>query len=911
MNFDQVKAILTGNVKKGILPESKELVRRIGADSMVLLKNDGTLPIKRSTVALFGVGAIDTIFCGNKYSYVTGQEKINIVEGLKAGGFTFSSGAWLKKMERAITEARAEKSDIDILDWFFSGNKKTAEELPISEADLAESRVGCDTAIYVIRRAVCEDGDRTYEKGDYLLADIEEENIAKLCESFEKVVVILNSSMLDISSLARNKKISAIVYMGIPGMEAGHCLFDVITGVTNPSGRLTDTWAKKYKDYPACGTFLRRNSLNGRVDYREGVFIGYRYFDTFDVSPLYPFGYGLSYTTFDMKLEYFEANWFNTILRVRVTNTGDCPGREVVQVYVTAPSGHLEKPYQELKGFAKTGKLRPGESEEVVIKIKTNQLASFSEKRSAYIMERGGYIFRIGRNSRDTEPVAKLVLDKLTVIRNVAPVVAQEYEMDFLVPPEREHEEIGFVKVASLSADDYNSLNGKLALQKESYTYVPEGSNYVSYVNANKYSIPFRTKEIIEYVKPCSHANFFDVIRGDHTMEEFISSLPAEVLARIVVGTMDESKSESESRVGFNLKIKNKYKLAGRTTSQYAKTLGIPGLAMTDGPSGIHIPGIACNCYPSSTAMAQTWDISAMEEIGRAYGREMEKHKIDIALAPSMNIHRDPMAGRSNEFYSEDPLISGMMAAAFTNGVQTYPGRCVALKHLAVYNMEKDRHEIDINVSRRTLREIYLKAFEICIESSEPMAIMNSSNKINGDYASSKRGLNTDILRNEWGFKGFVMSEWGTESDKAYDIHAGCDLIMPGYDPEKILEAMRNEAPTFEPDGYVKRVEKASFFRRPMIRYEAWGSFLLEQEGKEIAMTSVAPNIELNPVVYELEEKGLCSIAVEPSGTKVIRYKGVNRGAYLSLGDLQQAAMHILNTVAVTGAMKELTEQIK
>lgn len=908
MNFRQLRGVFF-KAGKMQFPEQKNLVRQLGADSMVLLKNSDLLPINRGKIALFGAGAVDTVCCGIYYNYVYTDKNVSIKEGLLENGFTFTTDSWLEKMEKSLKqEEKVLKNQAE--DKLFSGRRAYVEEVPISVADMAEAILGTDTCIYVIRRQA------TYEdigSLEYQLTEEEHENIKLISGSFKNVILVLNSGMIELSSVARMKNVKAIILMGIPGMEAGNSLADVLTGIVNPSGRLTSTWAKKYKDYSTCYNATKRKDTSKEIDYKEGIYVGYRYFDAFDVAPLYPFGYGLSYTNFRIDARYFEASWMGgVVIRVKVTNTGDVSGRQVVQLYCSQPEDKLDKPYQILVGFGKTGKLKPGESEEITMKIPIMQLCSFDEENSQWIMEKGDYLFRIGDNSRNTTLCAKLVLDKRTVYKRVTEVISPKKNLEFLTPPPRTLEKTGYIFSTSLSGDDFNSENKVVVPTKSFTTLVPEGSNYVSYVNSNPYEIPYRAEEKIEYVKPCGTTTFFDVIKEKITMEEFVSSLSPEILARIVSGELNESKLQNENRFGFDFRFdRNKLEVAARTTSQFATTLGIPGVTIADGPSGLHLKGVYCTCYPSPMNMAQTWDMGAMVRMGRAYGREMEHFGIDYCLAPALNIVRNPMKCIAYELYSEDPSLSGIMGAGFIMGVKRYEGRNVIIKNLPTINQENFRRDVNINVSSRAFGEIYLRSFSVCQFTGQPAGVLSSTNSINGEPACSQRGLNTDIIRNDWGFKGFVMSDWGSDTEKSYDLHAGCDLIMPGYNPDKILESMMETAPTFEEDGYVSVVETAYLYDIPMIRYENWGSFMLDKDGKDKVVAKVPADIEISEKALKAEKEGLCKIETEMDGTKTITYFGIDRGAYFALGELQQAVIHILSAIKDSAAMKKLMEHVK
>lgn len=908
MNINSIKKLINhgGSMQ---FPEHRDIVRGIGADSMVLLKNKDFLPMNKCRVALFGAGAIDTLFCGIFFNYVFTDGNINVKSGLYNNGFSFSTESWLNKMEKAVKQNSKAEKNIDKHKRAYEGKKCDTPEIPISKADLAEAILGTNTCIYVLRHGIIASGVVT--EAEYKLSEVEKANLKLILDSFENVVLVLNSNYLEINQLSKHKNVKAILLMGLAGMEAGNSLADVLTGAVNPSGRLTATWAKKYKDYSTCYTpaVVSRNSQNNEIDYKEGIYVGYRYFDTFDVSPLYPFGYGLSYTSFDMKLEYLEASWMGLAMRVKVTNTGDHAGRQVVQIYCSQPLGNIEKPHQILVGFGKTGKLKPGESEEVVVKVPIMPLCSFDEETTAWVMEKGDYLLRLGQNSRESVLCGKVVLDRTTIIKRVVKVMEPDKKLEFLDPLPRADEDTGYILVASLSGDDYNSENKKVDVKTEVETYVPEGSKYVSYINENSYTMPAKTYEKVNYVKPCGSATFFDVIKGKISIEEFVSSLSPEIMARLVAGNVNETKVDSESRFNFTFNIdKRKLRISSHTTSQFATTLGIPGVNIADGPSGLRIEGVPCTCFPAPINMAQTWDMGSMVRMGRAYGREMEFYGIDYCLAPALNIHRNPMRSRAYEFYSEDPSLAGILGAGLVMGIKRYEGCDVILKNVATYNQESGTTDVNINVSRQAFGEIYLRSFSVCQAIIKPAGILNSGNRLNGYYSSSQRGLNTDIVRSDWGFNGFVMSDWGSLSEKAYDLHAGCDLIMPGFDPDKILEAMMDTKPIFGDDGYVEVVQMAYMYGNPMIIYENWGSFMPDSKGKDYVSTTVGANTKLNEKVLRMQRQGICNIEENADGSKLVTYRGIKRGAYLSLGDLQQAVIHLLSVIKNSAAMKKLME---
>ena len=779
MQFTDIKGIFAGISKTDSFLENKDLVRRHGADSMVLLKNDGILPLKRSHIALFGAGAIDTIFSCRKIGIANETKYFNIVNGLSDGGFTFSSTTWLEKMKHRIKVSRTELLSRNFKESIATSFDTHPDEPVITKADIAEAVIGADTCIYVIRRPIQHGIDRTNSEGDYLLSPVEILNLETILDAFDRVIILINAGFLEISQLQDNPKVKAIMYMGLPGMEAGHALSDLLRGKAVPSGHLTDTWAKKYKDYPSCATIPVKNDEITSISYKEDIFVGYRYFDSYKVKPLYPFGYGLSYTKFNMELTHFEANWFNITLKIKVTNIGDYVGRQVVQIYVSAPGSSLIQPHQELKGFTKTSPLKTGESEIVEIRFSTSMLASFSEEKNAYIFEKGSFLFRIGDNSVDTSIVARIVVDEETICQKTADELMVKNDFDFLPPPAPDEVETSYIASASLKSEDYTTKETTVFSDNDVWDCEKAVSSNNDILGCEKVA--------------SSKASFSDVKSGQATLEDFISSLPTEVLARLVTGDEEQSEFKIPSRITKPQKVPKKRKAAASTCSQYASSLGIVPKNFANGTAKLELPFTETTCYPSPLNMAQTWDKSALLEFGRAYGREMEHFKIDYCLAPALNIHRNPLAGATFSSYSEDPVLSGFLAAAFTKGVMLYEGRHVVLKHLTAFNQFNNALDLNINVSQRALREIYLKSFEICVKKAHPQAIMSSCNRINGEFTSSSSAINNTILRGEWNFKGFVMSDFNTKSDKVCDLAGGCDLIMPGYSADYITAAVRNK----------------------------------------------------------------------------------------------------------------------
>lgn len=897
--------LLTGRqLGKLPFPETAQLARRTAAEGMVLLKNDGTLPLKGKRLALFGVGAMDTIVCGTGSGYAFSPYKVTVLQGLRAAGFEISGRRWQESYKRAQRSASRNGKKLSVIDKRWSGIVPEAVEPPITAEDL-EDASPADAAVYVIRRNTGENFDRRATVGDYYLSDREEQNLRAVAEHFDHTVVVLNTCVIDAAALNSIPGVSAVILMGQAGMESGNALADILTGRVNPSGKLTDTWAKRYEDYPASKTFSANDGITEYEEYNEDVFVGYRWFDSLGLDVEYPFGYGLSYTTFAIETMSVTTDWKEIRATVKVCNTGKTAGREVVQVYASAPSGRLSKPYQELKGFAKTGLIAPGAAEELTISFATEALSSYDEERAAWVMERGDYLIRVGSHSRATTVAAIIRLDAEALTVQLSNLVSTGTQIERFAMPSRPTERTD-APIIHLRAADCVTVDNRSRIPKETVTYVPEGSSYT--IPERRYRFPFHLEERVQTVRSCPDATLPDVKAGRVSMEEFVASLDTETLLRIVTGIGKETKHPVADRSG-NKKYSNPTALAasGKTTAQYTKTLGIPSLAMCDGPAGLHLMGSNCTAYPVGMVLAQTWDTEAAARFGASYGRELEAYHVHIALGPGMNIHRDPLCGRSFEYYSEDPVLTGKTAAAFTNGMQkNHPGYGVALKHFACNNQELDRITGDSRVSERALREIYLKGFEICVREAQPMTVMSSYNCINAIHSSGRYDLLTDVLRGEWGFRGFVMTDWDSQSEKPYDFHAGNDIIMGGYSTDVIAAAIYGAAPVFAPDGDIRKTTVTAyggFFKNTQ---EDWNSFVPCKDGADRVSTVVAAGQSLSAEVEEAVKNGVAELKEQSDGSKIVTYHGIDRGAWLPLGDVQRCASRILNVIMNAAPMDDM-----
>ena len=811
--------------------------RAVAPQGMVLLENNGVLPLsgKPGKIALYGNGARRTIKGGTGSGDVNSREIVNIERGLEDAGFEIVTKEWLDRDDRKYNEAigayfgRLKQAIMErgmgaVMDLFENPFVPPAIA-PVEDGDIRTDET--DTAIFVIARNSGEGKDRNDLPGEYELFEEETESLRKVAAAYEKTIVVLNvGAVIDMKTLKSIEGVDAILNMSQAGNYSGYALADAITGKQAPSGHLTSTWAVNYSDYPCAATF---SHCNGNVDdeyYTEGIYVGYRYFDTFNVTPQYPFGYGLTYTDFSLECAGCTADEKEVSVRVKVTNTGDRSGRQVVQVYYSAPAGRLEKPWQELAGYAKTKELAPGESETVTVRWETASMASYDPEKAAWILEPGTYYVRAGVHSRDTKVILALTLDAEAVTEQDRNILPLDCEMKLLSAK-------GVTPWSYAGEEAEKAAAPVIAL---SSAKIP--ARVIEYAG--------KAAEIPKTDKP-GKITLEDVKNGKATLDELVSQLTPFEMATLCVGTARGSMFENSGpQIGASSAACPG--AAGDTTSLLLEDRKVRNLILPDGPAGLRLtphfkvdgegkiytvgspfPGMellmegqpepvypedAVDYYqyttaiPIATLLAQTWDDAAVEEAGSIVGEEMEEFGSDLWLAPGMNIHRNPLCGRNFEYYSEDPLITGRCAAADTRGVQKHRSAGTTIKHFAFNNQEDNRSHVNSHVEERAIREIYLKGFGICIREAHPCSIMTSYNLINGEHTANSYDLVTAFARDECGFDGIVMTDWGTtggmlspEGAPKYKygnsfasgcVKAGNDLTMPGSeaDVNDILNAL-------------------------------------------------------------------------------------------------------------------------
>lgn len=894
-----------------------ELSMKAATEGMVLLENkNNVLPIEaKGKVALFGGGAYATVKGGTGSGDVNQRYTVSIYDGFKNAGYEITSEKWIENYAKLWNEGNANFQK----NWM---NSFTQPDPEVTDEDINTSKEGTDTAIYVISRISGEGKDRKAEKGDYYLTDTEYNNIKKMSASFKNSIVVLNvGGVIDTSFFKEIDGLDSMLLMSQGGMEGGTALVKVLDGEVTPSGKLTDTWAVNYNDYPSSKTFSSNDGDSKQEKYTDDIYVGYRYFDTFGVTPAYEFGYGSSYTTFDTKVESVIADKDKVTVKAKVTNTGSkYSGKEVVEVYFSAPQINIEKPYQELAAYGKTDILSPGQSQTITISYNTTDMSSYNERKAAYEMEKGSYYIRVGNSSRNTHVGAVLNLNESVITEQLSNQLEPDKRISTLTnigekpyAYDSEETEIAKAPVIKLVADELNLKDGNNASKyndEKVTTYVP---STITDEEIAKLPGDGSHEQEIKKVDIKENATLLDVYNKKITMEQFVAGMSNDELADIVNGIgMAADQANDQAKKGA----------AGQTTGKYFEKYGIPEIILTDGPAGIRISQSYedkdknkhyqyCTAWPIGSDLAQTWNTDIVESVGKAIGEEMLEYGMTLWLAPGMNIHRNPLCGRNFEYYSEDPYLTGTIGAAATKGVQSKPGIGVTIKHFATNNQEDNRTSENNTVSERALREIYLKGFEIAVKSAQPMAIMSSYNKLNGKYTGANYNLCTDIARGEWKFKGLIMTDWLSGADPLESMHAGNDLIMPGWNKTSITSGLTKVIePHFEKDGYVKVSKSFDFVTYSMKNVEAWNNFILDSNGKDTAIAKVAAGVELNPSVKEKENEGVAEVAANEDGTKTVTYKGRYDDPKLYLGDLQRSAMRVLNAVMQSTQFKKMNSEV-
>ena len=757
------------------------LVRALAPECTVLLKKDGRFPLEKpGKIALYGSGARHTVKGGTGSGEVNSRYFVTIEQGLKDAGFTVTTAEWQDAYDAVLPAAK--KAFFDEI----RARAKANHTLAVLEgmgAVMPEPEYGFrfygdgNTAVYILSRISGEGSDRKPVRGDILLSDAEKRDILLMNDRYENFMLVLNvGGVVDLSPV---KDVKNILLLSQLGAETGNILADLLLGKSYPSGKLASTCAA-WGDYPEIGTFGDANE----AIYREGVYVGYRYFDSADRKPLFPFGCGLGYTDFETSV--LDAD--TSSVTVSVQNIGKYPGKEVVELYVCVPEGELDQPARKLLSFAKTQELLPGESETLTVPYALADAASYDQKRAAWILEAGDYTILAGKT-----PAVTLEMGRTVVLQQLQNKLGTVDFTDW--KPEHRAEMPKADRRIILDPDTFRT-------ETVSYDEKPETDSAIealsdeelAYLNIGAFDPKGGMGSMI--------GNASMSVAGAAGETAHVREFPSLVMADGPAG-LRISREYYQDETGIHP--------LGDTMPESIMELLSPMqrkiMAMMSRPrkNDYETRYQYCTAIPIGTAIAQSRNIALAEAFGDLVGDEMERFGVHLWLAPALNIHRDIRCGRNFEYYSEDPLISGKFAAAITRGVQKHPGCGTTIKHFTVNNQEYNRIGVNSQVSERAMREIYLKGFEIAVRESQPHALMTSYNLLNGVHTSERRDLIMDVLRAEWGYEGIVMTDWVVGSiTQVKNAHwrnalaehvaqAGGDLFMPGGkgDHKRVMNALK------------------------------------------------------------------------------------------------------------------------
>ena len=701
-------------------------LRKNAAECTLFLNKNNAFPISTpGKVLLVGSGARNTVKGGGGSGNVESRYYTTCEEGLEAAGFDIVSKDWLKKFDEAKAAKHTkfvnyvkELSEIysSYIRYFVMGICE-----PQPEYDISLEGYDADIAIYVLARYSGEGNDRNIRKGDFYLTDSEIKDILYLNEKYEKFMLVLNT--VGVVDLTPVKSVSNILVLSPLGVVTGNVLADIILGNVNPSGKLSATWTSA-KDY----RYLEESGAIDHVRYIEGVYVGYRYFDSANVKPLYPFGYGKSYTEFAIKKLLINHIKDNISIKLRVENTGNYFGKEVVQVYVSPSQENKNKPYQSLVAFKKTKELLPNESEVLTLRFNLRDVARYDEKTSSFILDKGNYIVRVGDSSDKTEVYCVVYVEE-NIITEKLKHVGGETDFGDLELNVEYNDDLSRVDVITISKNDIFTKEAK-------YNYQPKFNDFVKSLKIED-AAKMCISETINEVSELKHQFLMgDGPAGLRLARKY--GIDEKGTYRLCDDPMDEGLKDYLS------------------PEEYATLDNYDNNKDRKGEIFYHF----ATAIPIGTALGQSFNEDLVEIFSDIIGKEMEIFNINLLLAPGVNIHRNVLCGRNFEYYSEDPLLSGKLAGAFIRGVQSHKNKGATIKHFIANEQEFDRYTSNSILSERALREIYLKPFRIAIESSNPIALMTSYNLVNGVHPSERSDLIKDVLRSEWGFEGLITSDF-------------------------------------------------------------------------------------------------------------------------------------------------------
>ena len=755
--------------------EYASIARNVAAQGCVLLRNEEqALPIRgQERVSVFGRTQFDYYKSGTgSGGMVNAPYVVSIMEALQKEESISVNQKLLGVYEEWVKEHPFDYGE----GW--AAQPWCQEEMEVTAQLAKKAAENSDLALIIIGRTAGEDQDNSATKGSYYLTDSEDNMIRQVCEAFDRVAVILNVGNIIDMSFVKKYQPQAVLYVWQGGMEGGNAAVDVLRGRVNPSGKLTDTIAASIEDYPSTKDF----GDEIRNYYREDIYVGYRYFETAAQDKvLYPFGFGLSYTTFQITETAFFNQKGHIMVEAVVQNTGNTDGKEVVEVYYNPPQTELCKPTRNLIRFAKTKLLSPGEEQRLTISFDADEMASFDDSgvtgyTDCFVLEKGSYVIFAGTDVRSAAPVGSVEIENSHATETLSEACAP------VIPFKRK-------------------------------TYRQQGEQFVCEME----DTPLRRESLKDKIskhRPADRTrtegreiSFRQYYEGKATVSEYVDQLSEEDL---ICMTRGEGMCSAKVTAG----IAGSY---GGVT-QSLKKYGMPIAGCSDGPSGIRMDcGTKAFALPNGTLLACTFDTALVEELYHMEGKELRKNKIDSLLGPGINIHRNPLNGRNFEYFSEDPYLTGTMAAAILKGLHAY-GVTGTIKHFACNNQEVKRHSADSVVSKRALREIYLKGFEIAVKEGKAYNVMTTYGPLNGIWTAGNYELNTTILRDEWGFEGIVMTDWWAKINEENEEASIMNTAVMIRAQNDVYMVTADAASNANEDNSMMALEKGTLTRGELLR---------------------------------------------------------------------------------------------
>ena len=813
LSKNPIQAADTSSEPTQLEKDNSKLSNKVASDGAVLLQNkNNALPLqKNQKVALYGYGAYATVTDGTGSGAVNTRKTTNIQTGLSNAGVNIANTSWLKNSKKQYKKALG---DQDPTSFKYADPK-------ISQSAVNQNKA--DVGVYVLTRISGEGNDRSNTSGDYQLTKNETNNIKNIANHYKHSIVLLNTGgIIDTHFVSQIKNLDSVALVSQGGETAGSAVADILTGKVNPSGALTDSWAYNYSDYPSSSTFAQNDRDTLNEPYKEGIYVGYRYFDSYNKQPRYPFGFGKSYTSFSVTKPKVNVKGNQLNVSAQVKNTGrKYAGRKIVQLYYSAPKGLVPKAMQNLGAYVKTKTLKPKETQTVNLKMPISKMASFNSNTESYQLAHGNYLIRLGGNSRDTHVIANLNLGRDVTTQQLTKQVAPKQDKTHLkgdkngnsYVPANQKQDLKTAKKINLNPNALDMVDGNKTSTGQKPvvpTYLASGRNKktIKKNGVNQKIVPIKTNK---------KATLKDVYDKKVSLNSFVAGLSNQQLSYLVSGNQALKPANTKGTVEG---------VAGQTTANYIKPLGIPVENLSDGPAGLRITNKYqknnktyyqyATGWPIETLIAQTWDLNEIKAVGQGFGKEMAHFGISDLLAPALNIQRNPLGGRNFEYYAEDPLVSGQSAASMIKGVQSIPGEFATPKHFVANNQESNRNSdasYDAQIGQQALREIYLKGFQIAVQKGKPGYMMSSYNRVNGHFNNSNSSLLVNILRQEWGFKGTVMTDWASTQNDHYPdevISADNALIMPGSveGQKNLLDSVNSSKKGTLQLGYLQQAAK-------------------------------------------------------------------------------------------------------